>query len=90
MGAGVGEGKYPTDQAPAPGPDRPGLDIQTSRHRAVELDRWGAEPDQGLTSSAASRLVSAWGHKLGGLHALTTSHSSELTFRNRCGRELLK
>jgi hypothetical protein len=55
-------------------------------------------PMSGLASSAASHrqvvavsgLVLASSHKLGGLHALTISHSSELTFRNRCGRELLK
>jgi hypothetical protein len=35
-------------------------------------------------------MESTSSHKLGGLHALTISHSSELTFRNRCGRELLK
>ncbi len=26
--------------------DRTGLDLQTGRHRAAELDRWGAEPDE--------------------------------------------
>ena len=45
-GPGAGEGKYPTDQSPPPGPDHRGLNLQTSCHRVAELDRWGAEPDE--------------------------------------------
>ena len=63
------------------------------RRAITEPPNWIAgerSPMSGLISSAALRLASASSHKLGGLHALTISHSSELTFRNRCGRELSK
>jgi hypothetical protein len=61
------------------------------RGRCMRRKRaWSSSGSSRRQVVAASRVVSTSSHKLGGLHALTISHSSELTFRNRCGRELLK